>query len=156
MGKFEALGKTKNAAREQAMERTALCHCGALRVIVSGDPDRVYVCHCAACQRRTGAIMHSGAAYLKSQVRVEGASKVYTRTADSGYEIRFHFCPNCGSNVYWEGDRFPNEYGIAVGSFADSEFAPPTYSVYEESMHHWVKLPSGINHFPKGRPLASR
>ena len=59
------------------MERTALCHCGSLRVIVSGDPDRVYVCHCAACQRRTGAIMHSGAAYLKSQVRVEGASRVY-------------------------------------------------------------------------------
>ena len=138
------------------MERTALCHCGSLRVTVSGDPDRVYVCHCAACQRRTGAIMHSGAAYLKSQVRVEGASKVYKRTADSGYEIRFHFCPNCGSNVFWEGDRFPDEYGIAVGSFADSEFAPPTYSVYEESMHHWVKLPSGINHFPKGRPLASR
>jgi len=138
------------------MERTALCHCGSLRVIVSGDPDRVYVCHCAACQRRTGAIMHSGAAYLKSQVRVEGASKVYTRTADSGYEIRFHFCPNCGSNVYWEGERFPGEYGIAVGSFADREFASPTYSVYEESMHHWVRLPSGINHFPKGRPLANR
>ena len=138
------------------MERTALCHCGSLRVIVSGDPDRVYVCHCAACQRRTGAIMHSGAAYLKSQVRVEGATKVYARNADSGYEIRFHFCPNCGSNVYWEADRFPDEYGIAEGSFADPKFAPPTFSVYEGSMHHWVRLPSGINRFPKGRPVASR
>ena len=100
--------------------------------------------------------MHSGAAYLKSQVRVDGASKVYARSADTGYEIRFYFCPKCGSNVYWDGERFPNEYGIAVGSFADPKFASPTYSVYEESMHHWVRLPSGINHFPKGRPLASR
>jgi hypothetical protein len=151
-----ARSKKEKAAREQAMERAALCHCGSLRVIAFGEPDRVYVCHCAACQRRTGAIMHSGAAYLKSQVRIEGASKVYARNADSGYEIRFHFCPNCGSNVYWEGERFPDEYGIAVGSFADPDFASPTYSVYEESMHHWVRLPSGINHFAKGRPLASR
>ena len=148
--------KTRRLPWEQKMERTAQCHCGSLRVIASGEPNRVYVCHCVPCQRRTGAIMHSGAAYLKNQVRVEGASKVYARNAESGYEIRFHFCPNCGSNVYWEGDRFPDEYGIAVGSFADPEFAPPTYSVYEGSMHHWVRLPSGLNHFPKGRPLASR
>src|SRR5262245_52721069 len=114
------------------MQRIALCHCGSLRVVAYAEPDRVYVSHCTACQRRTGAIMHSGAAYLKSQVRVEGASKVYARNADSGYEIRFHFCPNCGSNVYWEGDRFPDEYGIAVGSFADPGL--PTYSVYEASM----------------------
>jgi len=81
------------------MERTALCHCGSLRVIAAGKPNRVYVCHCVPCQRRTGAIMHSGAIFLKNQVRIEGASKVYARNADSGYEVRFHFCPNCGSNI---------------------------------------------------------
>ena len=73
------------------MERTALCHCGSLRVIASGEPNRVYVCHCVPCQRRTGAIMHSGAIFLKRQVRIEGASKVYARDADSGNEVRFHF-----------------------------------------------------------------
>ena len=133
------------------MERTALCHCGSLRVIVSGDPDRVYVCHCAACQRRTGAIMHSGAAYLKSQVRVEGASRVYARTADSGYEIRFHFCPNCGTSLFWEGDRSPTTCGIAVGCFADPSFPAPSSSGYEEAMHPWLGLPSGTAHFPQAR-----
>jgi hypothetical protein len=138
------------------MERTALCHCGSLRVIASGKPNRVYVCHCVPCQRRTGAIMHSGAIFLKSQVRIEGASKVYARNADSGYEVRFHFCPNCGSNVYYEFDRSPDECGIPVGTFADPEFVAPAYSAYEESMHHWVGLPPGIDHFPKARPVTSR
>src|SRR5262245_17567903 len=124
------------------MERTAQCHCGSLRVVAAGEPDRVYVCHCTLCQRRTGAIMHSGAAYPKSQVRVEGASRIYARNAVNGYEIRFHFCLNCGSSVYWEGDRFPDKR-IAVGSFADPEFPAPTYSVFEESMHHWLGLPPG-------------
>jgi hypothetical protein len=97
--------------------------------------------------------MHSGAAYSKSKVRVEGASKIYARNADSGYEIRFHFCPNCGGNVYWEGDKFPEDYGITVGSFADPKFPPPTFSLFEDSMHHWLRLPPGIDHFSQGRPL---
>ena len=134
------------------MERVAECHCGALKVIATGEPDRVYVCHCKACQRRTGAAVHSGARYLKSRVRIEGESKIYARSADSGFEIRFHFCPNCGSNVYWEGDRAPDYYGITVGSFADPEFPAPTFSLWEESMHDWLGLPSVKEHFAQGRP----
>src|SRR5271168_24617 len=67
----------------------------------SGEPERVYVCHCRACQRRTGAVVHSGCAYPKSQVRIEGDNKIYERDADSGFKIRFHFCPNCGSTTSW-------------------------------------------------------
>ena len=95
--------------------------------------------------------MHSGAAYLKSQVRIEGASKVYARNADSGYEIRFHFCPNCGTSVFWEGDGSPTTCGIAVGCFADPNFPAPTSSGWEESMHPWLGLPSGAAHFPQAR-----
>jgi hypothetical protein len=85
------------------MERIAECHCGRLRAITSGEPESVYVCHCKACQRRTGAIIHNGSRWLKSQVRIEGEHKIYGRIADSGFEIRFHFCPNCGTSVFWEG-----------------------------------------------------
>jgi hypothetical protein len=74
-----------------------------LRAITSGEPESVYVCHCKACQRRTGAIIHNGSRWLKSQVRIEGEHKIYGRIADSGFEIRFHFCPNCGTSVFWEG-----------------------------------------------------
>jgi hypothetical protein len=27
------------------MERIGQCHCGSLRVIATGEPDRVYLCH---------------------------------------------------------------------------------------------------------------
>jgi hypothetical protein len=46
-------------------------------------------------------------AYPKAQVRIEGDNKIYERDAESGFKIRFHFCPNCGSKVFWEGDRTP-------------------------------------------------
>jgi hypothetical protein len=74
-----------------AMERVAECHCGQLKAIAAGEPERVYVCHCKSCQRRTGAVIHSGSRWLKSQVRIEGEHKIYGRMADRGFEIR---CPN--------------------------------------------------------------
>ena len=89
------------------MERQAECHCGRLKVIATGEPARVYLCHCQACRRRTGTALHFGATYLKERVRLEGERKVFARGADSGNQIRFHFCPPCGSNLYWKGDRNP-------------------------------------------------
>ena len=53
------------------MERTGQCHCGALAVIATGEPDRVYLYPCKACQRRTGTAFHFGATYLKERVRLD-------------------------------------------------------------------------------------
>jgi hypothetical protein len=134
------------------MERVAQCHCGSFRAILTGEPDRVYVCHCQACQRRTGAVMHSGAYCKKANVRTEGPSHIYIRQAQRGRTVRFHFCPTCGSSVYWEADHSPEHCGIAVGCFADPNFPPPTYSVWEESMAHWTLLPETVQARHQQRP----
>ncbi len=132
------------------MERVAQCHCGSLRAITSGEPDHSYVCHCKACQRRTGAVVHSGAYFLTEQVRPEGPSQVYTRVADTGFAVHFHFCPNCGTSVYWVSDKRPDHRGIAVGCFADPTFPVPTRSVWEASKHPWLGLPPDIDRLELG------
>ena len=43
---------------ESGIQRVGECHCGALKVITAGEPERVYLCHCKACQRRTGTAFH--------------------------------------------------------------------------------------------------
>ncbi len=134
------------------MDRTAECHCGQLKVIASGDPEHVYVCHCKACQRRTGTAFHLGTFWQKDQVRVEGEYKTYERDTAVGTKIRFHFCPTCGSNIFWDADRRPTNYGIAAGNFADPNFPPPTFAVWEEEMHPWVDLPTVTVHHDQGLP----
>jgi hypothetical protein len=37
--------------------RMASCSCGQLTAVATGDPIRVSVCHCLACQRRTGDVV---------------------------------------------------------------------------------------------------
>jgi len=137
--------------RSIEMDRVAECHCGALKAIASGEPESVYVCHCKACQRRTGAVVHSGARYLKSQVQIEGENKIYGRMADSGFEIRFHFCPNCGSSVFWEGDRNPTTYGTSVGAFADPHFPPPPSSGWEELNTSLARVAARYRPVPQAR-----
>jgi Glutathione-dependent formaldehyde-activating enzyme len=64
------------------MQRVAQCVCGSLRAITTGDPALVYVCHCRECQRRTGSVLHAGASFMKTQVRVEGPSTVFARVGN--------------------------------------------------------------------------
>jgi hypothetical protein len=55
--------------------------------------------------------------------------------------MTFHFCPTCGSTVFWENAGFPGLVSVAIGNFADPSFPAPTLAVWEESRHQWVTLP---------------
>jgi hypothetical protein len=78
----------------------AACVCGQLTVSCSGDPAQVSLCHCLACQRRTGSTYGIAAFYPRENVRMAGDATEYTRQSDSGYPVTFYFCPHCGSTVY--------------------------------------------------------
>ena len=118
--------------------RTAACACGQLRVTCQGDPDLVSLCHCLECQRRTGSAFGVAAFFPRSNVRPEGRASTYSRTADSGYDITFSFCPDCGSSVFWEPSRKPGAVAVAIGAFADPSFPAPAKAVWEEHRHPWV------------------
>lgn len=124
-----------------AMERRAECLCGELRVICTGEPARVSMCHCLECQRRTGSVFGVQARYPRERVKVEGASAQFAREADSGNRLTFHFCRNCGTTVYWEGQGFPDLYAVAVGTFADPNFPAPKIAVWESRRHDWTEFP---------------
>jgi hypothetical protein len=61
-----------------------------------------------------------------------------TRQADSGFRVTFHFCPGCGSTVFWKAERLPDATAVAAGAFADPAFPKPANAVYLESRHSWV------------------
>ncbi len=133
----------------------AQCACGALRLTFREPPQLTALCHCFACQRRTGAAFSANAFYAIDCVELSGTSTEFTRTADSGRKVRMHFCPACGSTVYWKADASPSVVGVAVGCFADPAFAPPAMSVFEQSKHEWVQLDETMEHF-RGLPIGGK
>jgi hypothetical protein len=126
--------------------RSAQCSCGQLKATTEGEPVRISVCHCLACQRRTGSAFGVQARFPRARVRIDGRSSQYARTADSGNTLTFHFCPDCGATVYYRIDDQPDVVAIPVGAFADPRFPAPRVSVYEGRRHGWVAMPAHIEH----------
>ena len=126
--------------------RVASCSCGQLRAEVRGEPTRVSVCHCHACQRRTGSVFGAQARFPREAVAVEGEGTEFVRVGDEGGRYRFTFCPRCGSTVFYVEEGNEGWIAIPVGAFADSRFPAPTISVYEERRHSWVSVPDDAEH----------
>lgn len=70
---------------------TAQCTCGALRLTIGEPPQLTALCHCLACQRRTGAPFSANAFYSVDCIEISGASTEFVRTGDSGGNV---FLPN--------------------------------------------------------------
>ena len=134
--------------------RIGRCCCGSLTAKVEGEPAVVSLCHCVECQRRTGSPFGVGAYYEAAQVSLAGPAHVYEREVE-GRRLSFHFCPTCGSTIYWQAANHPGRYGIAVGAFADPRFPAPARSVFERTRHDWVGVPESVPGFVAGSTSAS-
>lgn len=132
--------------------RTASCCCGQLRIEVQGEPQGVGLCHCLACQQRTGSVFASLAGFL-APYKVSGKATEFVRTGDQGARFRFRFCPVCGSNVFHTEEGHEHQrVSVAVGAFADPGFPQPNDSVYDCRRHPWVQLPAGTRTYCKDPP----
>lgn len=120
--------------------REASCSCGQLRVTTTGEPTRVSVCHCWACQRRTGSAFGAQARFGRERVAIDGTDRTYARTGDDGGIATFHFCGTCGATVFYELDGFPNEVAVPIGAFASHDLPVPKVTVYEARAHVWVSI----------------
>jgi hypothetical protein len=96
------------------------------------------MCHCLACQRRTGAPFGVQAWFGNGQLSSSGPTTAYTRDVEGGKYVTFQFCPRCGSTVYWELSGHRGQTAIALGMFADPDFPAPRVSVWERRRHPWT------------------
>ena len=122
-------------------QRTASCRCGQLKATVTGEPVRLSVCHCLNCKKRSGSAFAVQGRWPADQVTIEGQSKSFELTADSGNRATFHFCTLCGSDVHYDiNGKFDGLVAIPLGAFDNPYFASPKFSVWEERKHHWVEI----------------
>ena len=112
----------------------------------TGDPFEVSICHCLACQRRTGSAFGVQAGFTADQVEVAGRSSEYSRISDESdrKEHVFHFCPECGSTVFFTEPDEPELVAVMGGAFADQTFPAPTVSGYGLRRQPWVVLPASV------------
>jgi hypothetical protein len=122
------------------------CVCGAVRYRTEGGPLRVTACHCTMCQKRTGSAFGVGAYYNAEQVhKLKGELRTYEHRSDESHRwLRFEFCANCGTQVFWTLEALPGVRAVALGSFDDPKWLKPTRFGWYRSAHPWVNAPDDV------------
>jgi hypothetical protein len=146
---------SETASDDSIKTRMASCNCGQLQVTVVGpNPERISLCHCNLCQKQSGSAFLIQARFPKEQVTIKGESKAWKFPVEgkkpvpypncSSAGASFHFCPVCGSTVWYTADTDPARIGVKIGTFNDPTFPPPKISGFESYGHPWAMKVSDL------------
>lgn len=109
------------------MERfTGGCLCGDIRIVASGQPDRVGLCHCLDCRKHHGALFYAAAVFPREAVAIEGAPRDYAGRC---------FCARCGSSVF---ARSGDEIEVHLGALDAPDQLIPTYESWTVRREAWL------------------
>jgi len=105
---------------------TGGCLCGNVRLVATGRPFRVGICHCLDCRKHHGALFQTSAIFPAEAVTIEGE----TRDFDGR-----HFCPRCGSPLF---GRSGDEIEVNLGILDDIDQMTPTYELWTIRRESWL------------------
>lgn len=128
--------------------RAGGCLCGAVRYRATGKPQRVTVCHCMFCQRRTGGALSIHAWFEAQNLTVDGELDTYEQRSDeTHYFLRLHFCRRCATTVMLSLEKRPAYRLITVGTLDDPKSVDVDFHVWRRSAQPWVRLPEDATTF---------
>jgi hypothetical protein len=141
----DAVGKVA-----EGPERSGGCVCGSVRYVTVGDAERVTICHCTWCQRRTGTAFGTEVVFQEQRVRFSGIEpSCYRHHSDeSGRWLEVCFCSRCGSNLGFTLETVPGIRTIPAGTYDDPTWLAPERirfrHVFARTRRAWSDLSSHV------------
>lgn len=120
------------------------CLCGNVRLVATGRPYRVGLCHCLDCRKHHGALFQATAIFPESAVAVEGETHDYQGR---------HFCPRCGSSVF---ARSGEEVEVSLGALDAPDQLIPTYENWTCRREAWLPPFPLARHYERNREATGR
>ncbi|KQX42814.1 aldehyde-activating protein [Devosia sp. Root436] len=118
---------------------TGGCLCGNVRLVATGRPLRVGICHCLDCRKHHGALFYAAAIFPQDAVTIEGDAHAYQGR---------HFCPRCGSSVF---ARSGDEVEVHLGTLdAPNQFVP-SYEGWTLRREAWLPEFPGMMGYERDR-----
>lgn len=118
---------------------TGGCLCGDVRIVATGRPYRVGLCHCFDCRKHHGALFFAAAIFPEDAVAIEGETRAYRGR---------HFCPRCGSSVF---ARFADEIEVHLGILDAPDQLMPTYECWTIRRESWLPPFPLKHHYDRDR-----
>ncbi len=118
---------------------TGGCLCGAVRIMATGQPFRVGLCHCLDCRKHHGAPFFAAAIFAETAVTITGVTNSYRDR---------HFCPVCGGAPF---SRWQDEIALHIGALDTPSQFTPTYELWTIRREGWLEPVPGARQFLKDR-----
>jgi hypothetical protein len=127
------------------MERfTGGCLCGDVRIVATGHPYRVGICHCMDCRKHHGALFFAAAMFPQQAVTIEGETRDYHGRC---------FCPRCGSSVF---ARSGDEIEVHLGTLDAPDQLVPTYESWSIRREAWLPAFPHMRRYDRNREGTGR
>ncbi len=123
---------------------TGGCLCGDVRIVATGQPYRVGLCHCLDCRKHHGALFFAAAIFPEDAVAVAGEVRDYAGR---------HFCPRCGSSVF---ARFGDEVEVHLGALDAPDQFVPNYENWVIRREAWLPPFPLARHYDRDRETHGR
>jgi hypothetical protein len=120
------------------MKVTGKCLCGQVRYSVGGEALMTAVCHCRNCQRQAGSAFSVIMAVPTDAFTIDGETRTYIDTADSGTIVHRTFCPRCGSPLISVLPDAPQITYIKAGTLDDVGGLDPQIEIWCKSAQPWL------------------
>lgn len=120
------------------------CLCGEVRIVATGQPYRVGLCHCLDCRKHHGALFYAAAIFPQHAVTVSGATGAYAGR---------HFCPRCGSSVFATSE---DEIEVHLGTLDAPDQLMPTYENWILRRESWLPPFPLEKHYERNRETTGR
>jgi hypothetical protein len=102
------------------------CLCASVRIVATGAPRRVGLCHCLDCRKHHGALFYAAAIFAADAVTITGETRDYAGR---------HFCPLCGSSVF---ARTGDEIELHLGALDAPDQFVPDYECWTSRREAWL------------------
>ncbi len=109
---------------------TGGCLCGKVRYHFTGSPLLTAICHCRHCQRQSGSAFGIVIAVPAADFDLQGETRSFDDSSDSGRTVARLFCPTCGSPILSRIEPLPDLILIKAGTLDDPDTLQPAVEVY--------------------------
>jgi hypothetical protein len=123
---------------------TGGCLCATVRLVATGKPYRIGICHCLDCRKHHGALFYAAAIFPREAVTINGETGVYAGR---------HFCRHCGSSVFAE---FGDEIEVHLGCLDEPDLFTPTYECWTIRREAWLPAFPVVHRYERDRTSTGR
>lgn len=119
------------------------CLCGTIRFSVALPTLFCAHCHCSMCRRSHGSGYVTWFAVPRGQLDLEAGGESLVRYPSSDHGVR-SFCARCGSSLFCESTRHPDQVDIVLANMEAPIDRLPQVHVYFDDRAPWVIAEDGL------------